>query len=277
MHLKFPGKSIDLSCPRVMGVLNVTPDSFSDGGQFVNLDMAIERAEQMAAEGASIIDVGGESTRPGSSPVPVNEELDRIIPVIEKIHESIDAPISVDTSKPEVMRAAIEAGAGMINDVFALRSPGALEVAAELGVPVCIMHMLGKPKSMQDAPVYEDVVAEVKQFLESRARAALDAGVANQHILLDPGFGFGKTLAHNLVLLGSLGEIDSLGYPVLVGISRKAMIGKILDQPASERVAGSVAAAMIAVQQGAKIVRVHDVKATQDALKILGALENETA
>ncbi len=200
-----------------------------------------------------------------------------MIPVIEKLSKLIDVPISIDSSKPEVMRAAIEAGAGMINDVYALRLSGALDAAAELDVPVCLMHMLGEPKSMQIDPLYKDVVGEVKDFLEVRALAAIEAGISKQKILLDPGFGFGKTLAHNLALLGSLEQIESTGYPVVVGISRKSMIGELLDVPAGEREAGSVAAAIIAVQQGASIVRVHDVRATHEALQILIAVDNEIA
>jgi len=273
--LECAGSTLDLSRPRVMGILNVTPDSFSDGGVYFSLDDALHRAECMAEEGADILDIGGESTRPGSAPVPVQEEIDRVVPVIENLSARIPLPISVDTSKPEVMRAAVSAGAGMINDVYALRRPGALETAVEAGVPVCLMHMQGEPRSMQAAPEYRDVVAEVRDFLRRRVDACISAGMDPGRLLLDPGFGFGKTLAHNLALLARLKELCSLGYPVLVGLSRKSMIGTLTDRPLDERLAGSLAAAVLAVERGARLVRVHDVAATADALRVAWALRGE--
>jgi dihydropteroate synthase len=266
------GRALDLARPVVMGILNVTPDSFSDGGVFFSRDEAVRRVEQMAAEGADIIDVGGESTRPGARPVSEQEELDRIIPVIEAARDAVDLPVSVDTSKPEVMRAAVDAGAGMINDVCALRAPGALEAAAALRVPVCLMHMQGEPRTMQHQPQYRDVVAEVGDFLTARRQSCVDAGISAAQIVIDPGFGFGKTLDHNLLLLRHLDRLCALGAPVLVGLSRKSMIGAILDTAVADRVHGSVAAALIAVQKGASIVRVHDVRATRDALKVDAAV-----
>jgi len=273
--LECAGSTLDLSRPRVMGILNVTPDSFSDGGVYFSLDDALHRAECMAEEGADILDIGGESTRPGSAPVPVQEEIDRVVPVIENLSARIPLPISVDTSKPEVMRAAVSAGAGMINDVYALRRPGAFETAVEAGVPVCLMHMQGEPRSMQAAPEYRDVVAEVRDFLRRRVDACISAGMDPGRLLLDPGFGFGKTLAHNLALLARLKELCSLGYPVLVGLSRKSMIGTLTDRPLDERLAGSLAAAVLAVERGARLVRVHDVAATADALRVAWALRGE--
>ncbi|HFD81608.1 MAG TPA: dihydropteroate synthase [Gammaproteobacteria bacterium] len=255
-----------------MGVLNITPDSFSDGGDFFAPERAVERALQMQAEGAAVIDVGGESTRPGAEPVPVDEEIARVVPVIEALRSRLSVPISIDTRKPEVMRAAVGAGAGLINDVAALREPGALQAARECGVAVCLMHMQGEPRTMQDDPVYEDVVAGVKAFLQRRARACEEAGIAREHILLDPGFGFGKTVQHNLQLLARLDEIVALGYPVLVGLSRKSMIGKLLGLETGERLAASIALAMLAVERGARLVRAHDVKETWQALQMQAAL-----
>jgi dihydropteroate synthase len=234
----------------------------------------VARIERMAAEGAAIVDVGGESTRPGAKPVSAAEEIDRVIPVIEAAREAVPLPISVDTSKPEVMRAAVAAGAGFINDVRALREPGALEAAVEAGVPVCLMHMRGEPRSMQAEPRYRDVVAEVLEFLRARRRACIDAGIAAGRILVDPGFGFGKSLDHNLALFRDLERFATLGAPLLVGVSRKSMIGSLLDRPAGERVHGSVAAALMAVIKGARIVRVHDVAPTVDALRILEAVSH---
>ncbi|HHQ15158.1 MAG TPA: dihydropteroate synthase, partial [Chromatiales bacterium] len=224
-----------------MGVLNVTPDSFSDGGRFQTLDDAVRRAVQMQAEGADIVDVGGESTRPGAEPVSVEQELDRVVPVIEALRRETDLPVSVDTSKAAVMRAAVSAGAGMINDVQALRGPGALEVAAELQVPVCLMHMQGEPRTMQSAPQYRDVVADVLQFLQARIDAAVAAGVQHSALVVDPGFGFGKTLEHNLDLLRGLPAFQSLGCPVLAGLSRKSMLGALTGRPTDQRLAGSLA------------------------------------
>ncbi len=256
----------------VMGVLNVTPDSFSDGGRFVRVEDAVERGVRMAEEGAAIIDVGGESTRPGAARVGVDEELRRVIPVVESLRSRMQAVISVDTSKPEVMRAAAAAGASMINDVRALREPGALEAAVSSGCAVCLMHMLGEPGTMQHDPRYQDVVTEVRQFLEERVEACLSAGLQAEHIALDPGFGFGKTLQHNLELLRHLGELSVSGLPIVAGLSRKSMVGVLTGRPAQERAHGSVALAVIAALNGASILRVHDVAATVDALKVVAAV-----
>jgi dihydropteroate synthase len=265
---------LSLDRPVVMGVLNVTPDSFSDGGKFVRLDDAVERGVQMAEEGAAIIDIGGESTRPGSQSVGLDEELRRVIPVIERLRSRTEAIPSVDTSKAEVMHAAAAAGAAMINDVRALREPGAMEAASTSGCAVCLMHMLGEPRTMQNAPSYQDVVVEVRQFLEQRVAACLAGGIAIERIVLDPGFGFGKTMAHNLELLRHLRDLSVNGLPVLAGLSRKSMIGAITGRPADERLHGSVALAVIAALNGARILRVHDVAATVDALNIVSAVQN---
>ena len=257
-----------------MGVLNVTPDSFSDGGRFVARDAALAQAHQMARDGAVIVDVGGESTRPGAQAVSVSEELDRVIPVIEAIAADVDVAVSIDTSKPDVMRAAVAAGAGFVNDVNALRSPGALEAAAT-GVPVCLMHMQGEPRTMQENPQYGDVVEEVYRFLATRIATAEQAGIARHNIVIDPGFGFGKTVAHNLRLLQGLSRFCALGVPVLAGLSRKSMIGKLLGLPVENRVHASVALALLAVQQGASILRVHDVAETVQAVRMLEAVYKE--
>jgi len=272
INLDCAGRSLDLSRPRVVGVLNVTPDSFSDGGDFLGLDRALCCAERMVEEGADVLDVGGESTRPGAAPVSVRGEIERVVPVIEALAPRVSVPISIDTSKPEVMRAAVNAGAGMINDVRALREPGALEAAVETQVPVCLMHMQGEPRTMQVAPTYRDVVSEVRDFLRRRIRICVSAGIALEQVLVDPGFGFGKTLTHNLALLAGLGDLCSLGPPVLVGLSRKSMIGTLTGRPVTERLAGSLAAAVLAVIQGACLVRVHDVAATVDALRVAWAV-----
>jgi dihydropteroate synthase len=265
--------TLDLTRARVMGILNVTPDSFSDGGDFATREAALRHARQMVADGADLIDLGGESTRPGAPPVSVAEELDRVIPVIEALAGELAVPVSVDTSKPEVMRAAVAAGAGLINDVAALRRPGALAVAAALRVPVCLMHMQGEPGTMQQDPTYGDVVAEVTAFLAGRLAACEAAGIPRERLLVDPGFGFGKTLAHNLALLRGLPRLASLGVPVLAGLSRKSMIGALLGGvPVGERLHGSVAAAVLAVERGAAIVRVHDVGPTVQALRIVAAV-----
>jgi dihydropteroate synthase len=274
MLLDCAGKSLDLSQPQVMGVLNVTPDSFSDGGDFFSTALALERAWRMVDEGAAIIDVGGESTRPGARPVPLEEELRRVLPVIEALHRSLPVPVSIDTRKPQVMRAAVAAGAGLINDVNALRAEGAAAVASELAVPVCLMHMQGEPESMQAAPRYTDVVDEVIGFLLDRAQACIAAGVAREKILLDPGFGFGKTAEHNLRLLRHLDRLTGQGYPVLVGLSRKSLIGQILDLPVDKRLYASVALAVLAVWQGAAIVRCHDVRETREAIRMCRAVRN---
>ncbi len=272
------GRSLDLSRPRVMGILNVTPDSFSDGGDFVSATAALERARRMVAEGADIIDVGGESTRPGARPVTEEAELDRVIPVIEAIAAELAVPISIDTSKAGVMREAVAAGAGMINDVMALQEPGSLEAARETAVPVCLMHMQGRPRSMQQNPVYEDVVDELQGFFRERIEDCVAHGIDRARLLLDPGFGFGKLLPHNLQLLANLGRFREMGLPLLVGISRKSMIGAILnDAPADQRLYGSLAAAVLAVERGAAIIRVHDVRPTVDALKVVQAVADITA
>lgn len=275
MKLDCNGKILDLGKPCVMGILNVTPDSFSDGGKFLQTDAAVNQALQMVEDGAAIVDVGGESTRPGAPAVSVQEELDRVIPVIDALTARLDIPLSIDTSKPEVMAAAVEAGAGLINDVNALRAEGALQQAAKLKVPVCLMHMQGQPQTMQQAPHYASVVDEVKAFLEERIAACLRQGIPEAHILIDPGFGFGKTLDHNLQLLRQLRELCQLGRPLLVGLSRKSMLGTLTGRAPEQRVAASVAAAILAVEQGASIVRVHDVAETVDALKILDAVTRE--
>jgi len=269
-------RTLDLTRTRVMGILNVTPDSFSDGGDFATREAALRHARRMVAEGADLIDVGGESTRPGAPPVSVAEELARVIPVIEALADELAVPVSVDTSKPEVMRAAVAAGAGLINDVSALRRPGALAAAAALRVPICLMHMQGEPGTMQQDPTYGDVVAEVAAFLAGRLAACEAAGIPRERLLVDPGFGFGKTLAHNLALLRGLPRLALLGVPVLAGLSRKSMIGALLGGvPVGERLHGSVAAAVLAVERGAAIVRVHDVGPTVQALRIVAAVRGD--
>ncbi|MDE2406592.1 MAG: dihydropteroate synthase [Xanthomonadaceae bacterium] len=267
------GRILRLDRPQVMGIVNVTPDSFSDGGAHFDIDAAIAHGLRLVEGGAAILDIGGESTRPGAQEVTVEEELRRVIPVIETLARQTALPISIDTCKPEVMRAAVAAGAGMINDVCGLRREGALDAAAALGVPVVLMHMLGEPRSMQDAPEYNDVVGEVHRFLAERTFAAEMAGIHKRNILIDPGFGFGKTTAHNLQLLAQLRRFTELGVPVLVGLSRKRSIGELIGRDAPRaRVAGSVAAHLIAAQHGAMLLRVHDVAETVDALKIWQAV-----
>lgn len=268
------GRPLTLDRPRVVGILNVTPDSFSDGGLYADLDAAVAHGLAMVAQGADMLDVGGESTRPGAADVSEQDELARVLPVIEALAARTDKPISIDTSKPEVMRAAVAAGAGMVNDVYALRREGALDAAASLGVPVCIMHMQGEPRGMQDDPRYDDVVGEVHRFLADRLFACELAGIDRRKVLVDPGFGFGKTLEHNLELLRELRRFTDLGSGVYAGLSRKSMIGTITGRSApADRAAGSVAAALIAAQQGAKLVRVHDVQATVDALAVWHAVD----
>jgi dihydropteroate synthase len=261
-----------LARPLVMGVVNVTPDSFYDGGRHADAAAAIAHARRLAEEGADLLDIGGESSRPGAAPVGADEELARILPVLDGI-AGLGLPVSVDTTKPEVMRAALVRGAAMINDVTALATPGALEAVAASEAAVCLMHMQGRPRTMQADPQYADVTAEVRDFLAARAAACERAGIARDRIVLDPGFGFGKTLDHNLTLLARLRELAALGYPVLVGWSRKSSLGHLTGRPAGERLAASVAAALIAVQRGARIVRVHDVAATRDVLAVLAAVE----
>jgi dihydropteroate synthase len=270
------GRTLDLSRTVIMGILNITPDSFSDGGFFMARNTAVAQARRMAEEGADIIDVGGESTRPGAQAVSAQEELDRVIPVIEAIARAMPVPISIDTSKPEVMRAAVAAGAGLVNDVRALREPAAVETAAALAVPVCLMHMQGEPRSMQQNPVYTDVVGEVRDFLQERIEACVAAGIPRQYIIADPGFGFGKTVEHNLELLRRLGELRALGVPILAGLSRKSLIGTLLGLPVAQRLQASVALAQIAVQNGARILRVHDVQATREAIRMFEAVYPRT-
>jgi dihydropteroate synthase len=272
MQLVCRDRVLDLTEPVVMGVLNVTPDSFSDGGRYVELASAVERGLRMAEEGAGIIDVGGESTRPGAAPVDAGEELERVLPVIERLAARLPVPISVDTSKPDVMRAAVAAGAGLINDVRALEAPGALEAAAGSGAGVCLMHMRGDPRIMQDDPRYGDVVGEVRGYLATRVEACRGAGIGTERICVDPGIGFGKCPDHNLALLAALDRLADPAFPVLVGVSRKSLVGIITGRPAGERLAGSVAFAALAVMRGAAIVRAHDVAATVDAVKVASAL-----
>ena len=262
-----------LERPLVMGVVNVTPDSFSDGGRFHDPRKAVEHARRLVDEGADILDVGGESTRPGSLPVDVQEELRRILPVLDAMAGG-PVPVSVDTSKPEVMRAAVDAGAAMINDIYALRQPGALQVAAATDAAVCLMHMQGDPRTMQDDPVYGDVVAEVKAFLDERVAACEAAGIGRDRIVVDPGFGFGKKAVHNLDLIRGIPLLAAAGLPVLAGLSRKSVLGKITGRMVGDRIHSSVAAAIVAVARGARIVRVHDVAATRDALAVWTAVEN---
>lgn len=268
------GRELALDRARIAGIVNVTPDSFSDGGHFLDHERAIAHALTLVDEGADLLDIGGESTRPGAAEVSVADEIARVVPVIEALAKRTSVPIAIDTSKPEVMRAAVAAGAGLINDVFALRRDGALDAAADLRVPVCVMHMQGEPRTMQDAPDYDDVVADVHRFLAERLFACQMAGIDKKKILLDPGFGFGKSLEHNLTLLRGLDRFPELG-PVMVGLSRKATIGALTGRErAADRAAGSAAAALIAVQKGALIVRVHDVAITRDALAVWHAVGN---
>lgn len=272
--LKLGQKTYDFSVtrPLVMGVLNVTPDSFSDGGRFFQTTAAIKRAEEMIEEGADIIDVGGESTRPGSEPVPLDEELARVIPVIESLAKNTTLSISIDTYKPQVARAALEAGASIINDVYGLRQPGMLELLSETKVSVVIMHMKGAPKTMQQNPTYQDVVKEVADFLNRQAEKAVGAGLKREEIIIDPGIGFGKTLEHNLLLLKNLSSLSALGFPVLVGPSRKSFIGLILDLPVEKRLEGTLAVIAQCVWEGANIVRVHDVKESLRVVKMVHAI-----
>jgi dihydropteroate synthase len=280
MQLSLPSGTLDLKTTQVMGVLNVTPDSFSDGGAYSDAEAAVERALQMVAEGAALIDIGGESTRPGAAVVSTQEEIDRVVPVIELFSRQSAVPVSLDTSKPEVMRAGVQAGAQMLNDVRALTIPGALEAAADLQVPVCLMHMQGTPKNMQNSPIYQDVTNDIKSYLEERVAAAIRAGIRRDQLIVDPGFGFGKTLQHNLQLLRNLDKFVDIDMPLLVGLSRKSMIGKLLENVApagasvdiDERLAGSVTLALYAAQKGAHIVRVHDVRETVAALTIAAEL-----
>lgn len=269
--LRCGARTLDLSTPQVMGVVNVTPDSFSDGGRYFSTAAAVEQGERLAQEGAAILDIGGESSRPGAQPVPVSQELARVLPVIEQLAARTQAVISVDTVKPEVMRQAVAAGAGLINDITALGAPGALEVAAASDAAVCLMHMQGEPRTMQHAPAYQDVVAEVRAFLAARLAACRAAGIGAARLCADPGIGFGKTLKHNLSLLAHLEEL-TLGVPLAVGVSRKSLVGHLTGRASPERLPGSVALAVLAVVGGARIVRAHDVAATVDALAVTAAV-----
>ena len=262
---------LDLSLPQVMGILNVTPDSFSDGGNHNNLDKALQHAQSMLSAGATLIDIGGESTRPGAAQVSEQEELDRVVPVVEALAKRFDVWLSVDTSKAAVITESAQAGAHLINDIRSLQEPGALDAAAKTGLPVCLMHMQGQPQSMQQSPHYDDLLADVNQFFEHHIARCVAAGIAKSKLLLDPGFGFGKNLAHNYQLLARLAELHHFELPLLVGMSRKSMVGQLLHVPPQQRVIGSVACAVIAAMQGAQIVRVHDVKETVEAMRIVEA------
>lgn len=264
--------SINLECPAVMGILNVTPDSFSDGGRFTALSAALPHAERMVSEGAAIIDVGGESTRPGADGVSVQQEIDRVVPVIEALRDTVDVPVSVDSSKPGVMRAAAAAGAAMINDIRALRSEGALATAVELQLPVCLMHMQGQPRTMQQDPHYDDVVGEVTEFLSDRVKQCVQAGLHRDLIIIDPGFGFGKTPQDNIELLANLRQLQDIGVPILIGVSRKSTLGVICNRDVDGRLSASLSAAVLAIERGANIVRAHDVAETIDALRMAQAV-----
>ena len=268
MQLQCRDKTVDLSSPVLMGVLNVTPDSFSDGGLFVDPERAVEHALRMEREGAAIIDVGGESTRPGANSVSAADEITRVLPVIRKLVSCLKVPVSIDSSKPEVVSAAVEAGAGMVNDVCALQAPGAIELLSGLDVPVCLMHMQGKPRTMQDNPSYEDVTRDVIQFLKGRVESCIKAGIGVERLVVDPGFGFGKTVEHNFRLLAELNQFRELNLPILVGISRKSMIGAIIGKSVEDRVFAGIALATLAAWNGASIIRTHDVAPTVDALSM---------
>lgn len=265
---------LDLANPRVMGIVNVTPDSFSDGGQYASTKQAVAHALQLVEEGASLLDIGGESTRPGATPVSLDEELERVIPVIETLSNIVNIPLSIDTYKPQVMQAAIDAGISIVNDINALQAPTALEVVANSNVGVCLMHMQGSPQTMQIDPRYDDVVEEVSVFLTARLNVAIQAGIPSNRILLDPGFGFGKRTVHNIALLKQLKQLTIIGQPLLVGLSRKSVLGQVLGDNKTDRVAASIAASVIAAINGANILRVHDVKATVDALRVVAALQS---
>lgn len=275
-------RQLDLRSTQIMGILNVTPDSFSDGGQLysdqsLSIDRALKHAELMVAEGATIIDIGGESTRPGADPVSLQEEMDRVLPVLERLSAEVDVVTSIDTSSPELMRAAASLGAGILNDVRALGREGAIDAAASTGLPVCVMHMQGSPATMQRAPSYSDVVAEVQDFLAQQIARCVDAGVERTQVIVDPGFGFGKTLEHNLQLLNRLDRLQELGVPILSGTSRKSMIGNLLDREPDQRLAGGLATVALAVERGARIIRVHDVAATVDCVRMTEAVLREKA
>lgn len=272
MQLISGNKTLNLSTPQVMGILNVTPDSFSDGGFFANIDHALKQASQMVKQGAVIIDIGGESTRPGAADVSVDNELDRVIPIIEKINRNIDCWISIDSSKAVVIKEAVVAGANLINDVRALQEEGTLEVAVNANVPVCLMHIQGAPRTMQSAPQYKNLIEDVKDFLLRRVEICVEGGLKKENIILDLGFGFGKQLADNFELLAATDLFVELGFPLLTGVSRKSMFGQLLNRDITERLAGSLAGALIAAQQGSQIIRVHDVAQTVDILKVLQAV-----
>ncbi len=271
-RLRCGSRTLDLSAPVVMGILNVTPDSFSDGGRFNERDAALRQAEQMLADGAAIIDVGGESTRPGAAPVSEQEELDRVVPIVEALHQQLDALVSLDTSTAVVIRDGAAAGAGLINDVRALRRPGALQAAAASGLPACLMHMQGEPGNMQDNPRYDDVTAEVMAFLQERIAACEAAGITRDRLLVDPGFGFAKSANHNLLLMREMAQLQQLNLPILIGVSRKSLFGKVLGREVNERLPGSLAAAVMCVERGALIVRAHDVQETVDAVRFAHAV-----
>ncbi|SEF73625.1 dihydropteroate synthase [Vibrio hangzhouensis] len=274
MTLRANNKTLSLDTPQVMGIVNVTPDSFSDGGKFTSIDAAISQVESMIQAGVTIIDIGGESTRPGAPDVALEEELKRVIPVIKAIRERFDVWISVDTSKAEVMKQAVEAGADIINDVRALQEPGALEVAAQAGVPICLMHMQGQPRTMQSNPSYDDLLSDVSEFLAQRIDACEAVGIKKTQLILDPGFGFGKTLEHNYHLLAHLEKFHQFGLPLLAGMSRKSMIFKLLDKAPADCLAGSLACATLAAAKGAQIIRVHDAKETVEAMKIVQMMQS---
>lgn len=271
MQLSARDRILDLTHPQVMGILNVTPDSFSDGGRHNSLNQALEHAQAMINAGATIIDIGGESTRPGAAEVSDQEELDRVVPVVEALARHFDVWISVDTSKAAVITESARAGADLINDIRSLQEPGAIEAAVASGLPVCLMHMQGQPRTMQQAPHYDDLLADVNHFFEQHIARCVNAGIDRSKLLLDPGFGFGKNLAHNYQLLAHLADLHHFGLPLLVGMSRKSMVGQLLNVPPEQRMAGSVACAVIAAMQGAQIIRVHDVKETVDAMRIVEA------
>ncbi|TNG95499.1 dihydropteroate synthase [Pasteurellaceae bacterium USgator11] len=273
MKISHQNRTLDLSLPKIMGILNFTPDSFSDSGQFYQLDKALYHVEQMLADGADIIDIGGESTRPMAAEVSLEQELQRVVPLVEAVRQRFDCWISVDTSKALVMREAAKVGMNLINDIRALQEESALQTAVTLDMPVCIMHMQGQPRTMQAAPRYQNVVAEVADFLRQRAEQCIAAGIKKTHLIVDPGFGFGKSLQHNYQLLQQLKVFSELGYPVLAGVSRKSMIGQLLDKPVEQRMVGSVAATLLAAINGASILRVHDVAAMADALKVWQAMQ----
>ncbi|WP_394175963.1 dihydropteroate synthase [Thalassotalea litorea] len=275
-QLTFKHQILDLTTPKIMGILNVTPDSFSDGGQFTHIDAALKQAEQMILDGVAIIDIGGESTRPGAKEVCVADELDRVIPLIKAIKHRFDVLVSIDTSKAEVMAAAADAGVDLINDVRALQNPGCIEVAAKTQLPVCLMHMQGMPRTMQNNPQYDDVVEDITQFFIERIQVCEQAGIKRENIILDPGYGFGKTLEQNYQMLANQKKLLALHLPVLAGISRKSMIGNLLNRPVAQRLAGSLSAAVIAAMNGASIIRVHDVQETADAINVLNATQKES-